>query len=206
VRFCRPRPHIFRACLFICPSVQPPNSLPRTQNEAVQARMEKAKGFPGDQWISQDAARVILERMSMVDEDNGRVYLVRKPSDVCPSCVFVLRMYVPLVSLCCGCVSLLCLCAADVCPSCVFVLRIESSRWRSLHSCGCESDMRPLADARPAGERESAPVLYREPSPQHSPGHIFLHPIQHPILHHHHHHHHQEFRNQFNINFIHIKG
>jgi len=41
--------------------------------------MEKAKGFPGDQWISQDAARVILERMSMVDEETGRVYLVTKP-------------------------------------------------------------------------------------------------------------------------------
>ena len=79
MHFCRPHPHISGAALLISPSVQHSKSLPRKQNEAVQARMEKAKGFPGDQWISQDAARVILERMSMVDEETGRVYLVTKP-------------------------------------------------------------------------------------------------------------------------------
>lgn len=38
--------------------------------------MEKVKKFPGDQSLSEEAARALLERMSMVDEDTGRVYLV----------------------------------------------------------------------------------------------------------------------------------
>ena len=38
--------------------------------------MEKVKRFPGDQWISEAGARILLQRMSRVDDETGRVCLV----------------------------------------------------------------------------------------------------------------------------------
>lgn len=75
------RQHVLRRQMV---SNKPPRVYPSIE-QAVETRCQTARNFPGNQWLSTEAARDMVERATIVDNETGGVRFVHDPRMQWPS-------------------------------------------------------------------------------------------------------------------------